>query len=100
VPLGLGGAPFDPSNLWPERRTTADGWNADVKDELEAVLARQVCSGRVPLAEAHRLKRLGVLEDVRLAFHRVAHATTACGAVACATSASCSIGGLNRGARS
>ncbi len=25
---------------------------AIVKDELEAVLARQVCSGRVPLAEA------------------------------------------------
>jgi hypothetical protein len=54
VPLGLGGAPFDPRNLWPERRTTADGWNADVKDELEAVLARQVCSGPVPLAEAQR----------------------------------------------
>ncbi len=33
---------------------TADGWNADVKDELEAILARQVCSGRVPLAEAQR----------------------------------------------
>jgi hypothetical protein len=25
-----------------------------VKDELEAVLARQVCSGRVPLAEAQQ----------------------------------------------
>jgi hypothetical protein len=52
VPLGLGGAPYDPRNLWPEPRATVDGWNADVKDELEAVLARQVCSGRVPLAEA------------------------------------------------
>ena len=36
VPLGLGGAPYDPRNLWPEPRATADGWNADVKDELEA----------------------------------------------------------------
>jgi hypothetical protein len=35
-------------------RATADGWNADVKDELEAVLSRLVCSGRVPLAEAQK----------------------------------------------
>jgi hypothetical protein len=35
-------------------RATADGWNADLKDELEAVLSRQVCSGRVPLAEAQQ----------------------------------------------
>ncbi len=27
---------------WPKSRMTADGWNADVKDELEAILARQV----------------------------------------------------------
>ena len=54
MPLGLGGAPYDPRNLWPEPRATADGWNADVKDELEAVLARLVCSGRVPLAEAQQ----------------------------------------------
>jgi hypothetical protein len=54
VPLGLGGAPYDPRNLWPEPRATANGWNADEKDELEAVLARQVCSGRVPLAEAQQ----------------------------------------------
>jgi hypothetical protein len=45
VPLGLGGAPYDPRNLWPEPRATTDGWNADVKDELEAVLVRRVCSG-------------------------------------------------------
>jgi hypothetical protein len=50
----VGGAPYDPRNLWPEPRVSADGWNADVKDELEAVLARMVCSGRVPLAEAQR----------------------------------------------
>jgi hypothetical protein len=31
-----------------------DGWNADMKDELEAVLARVVCSGQVPLAEAQQ----------------------------------------------
>jgi hypothetical protein len=54
VPLGLGGAPYDPRNLWPEPRVSADGWNADLKDELEAVLARSVCSHRVPLAEAQQ----------------------------------------------
>jgi hypothetical protein len=54
IPLGLGGSPSDPRNLWPEPRVSADGWNADLKDELEAVLPRLVCSGRVPLAEAQR----------------------------------------------
>jgi hypothetical protein len=54
VPLALGGAPYDPRNLWPEPRSTADGWNADLKDELEATLSRLVCTGRVPLAEAQQ----------------------------------------------
>jgi hypothetical protein len=45
IPLALGGAPYDTRNLWPEPRATADGWNADVKDELEAVLSRLVCTG-------------------------------------------------------
>ena len=52
VPIGLGGAPDDPANLWPEPRQPADGWGADRKDELEAVLNRLVCEGRLPLAEA------------------------------------------------
>ena len=39
--------------LMARARTTADGWNADLKDELEAFLARLVCSGR-PLAEAQQ----------------------------------------------
>jgi hypothetical protein len=43
----LGGAPYGPRNLWPEPRAPADGWNADVKDELEAVLARQLIGGIV-----------------------------------------------------
>jgi hypothetical protein len=54
VPLGLGGAPYDPRNLWPEPRAIANGWNASVKDELETALPRLVCSGQVPLAEAQR----------------------------------------------
>jgi hypothetical protein len=55
IPLSLGGAPFDPRNLWPEPIGEAPGgWSAPVKDELEATLARLVCSGRVPLAVAQR----------------------------------------------
>jgi len=26
IPLGLGGAPSDPRNLWPEPRISPDGW--------------------------------------------------------------------------
>ena len=54
IPLGLGGAPFDPRNLWPEPRTPPDGWGADRKGELEFVLNRLVCSGRLSLQEAQR----------------------------------------------
>ncbi|MEO8713933.1 MAG: hypothetical protein ABI369_02865 [Acetobacteraceae bacterium] len=54
VSLGLGGAPYDHRNLWPEPRHTADGWDADRKDELEAELGRLVCTGRVSLTEAQR----------------------------------------------
>jgi hypothetical protein len=46
IPLGLGGAPSDPRNLWPEPRTPPDGWGADRKDEPEFVLNQLVCSGR------------------------------------------------------
>jgi len=54
IPLGLGGAPSDPRNLWPEPRTPPDGWGADRKDELEFVLNQSVCSGRLLLREAQR----------------------------------------------
>jgi len=54
IPLGLGGAPSDPRNLWPEPRIPRDGWGADRKDELEFVLNQLVCSRRLPLREAQR----------------------------------------------
>src|SRR6266566_1125342 len=54
IPLGLGGAPADPRNLWPEPRASPDGWGADRKDEVEFALNELVCSGRVPLREAQR----------------------------------------------
>jgi len=49
IPLGLGGAPYEPSNLelqpWDE---------AFEKDRKEACLARAVCAGRLALDEARR----------------------------------------------
>ena len=56
VPLGLGGAPKDPRNLWPQPLTIslADGRpaGADITDDLEGRLNRDVCSGTLPLAAA------------------------------------------------
>lgn len=50
VSLELGGAPADPKNLWPE---PWDGpWGAHRKDVLETFLKRQVCAGKMSLAEA------------------------------------------------
>jgi len=52
IPLSLGGAPDDAHNLWPEARHPADGWDADLKNELESKLNWLVCSGQLDLAEA------------------------------------------------
>lgn len=46
----LGGAP-DARNLWPQRYTKRV-WNAGVKDQLEDLLPRLVCEGRVDLQTA------------------------------------------------
>jgi hypothetical protein len=59
VPLEIGGAPRDPANLWPEPNLTvlADGTQimSSQKDNLEDYLHAEVCSGRMPLADAQRL---------------------------------------------
>ena len=48
----LGGAP-DVRNLWPQRYGS-EVWNARVKDQLEQLLPRLVCSGAVDLETAQR----------------------------------------------
>jgi putative zinc finger protein len=48
----LGGA-VDARNLWPQRYAAVP-WNAFVKDELERLLPRLVCSGRLDLQVAQR----------------------------------------------
>ena len=48
----LGGAP-EAANLWPERYGLPN-WNARVKDQLEDLLPRLVCSRAVPLAVAQQ----------------------------------------------
>ncbi|HLI20726.1 MAG TPA: hypothetical protein VKV32_06395 [Stellaceae bacterium] len=49
-PLELGGAPRDPKNLWPEPRD-----QARAKDRLETAAKRDVCAGRMTLAEARAI---------------------------------------------
>jgi hypothetical protein len=50
IALSIGGAPDDPSNLWPQPR---DGeWNAEKKDQLEFVLYKMVCDNQIKLIDA------------------------------------------------
>lgn len=51
IPLSVGGNPTDPRNLWPQPRNTQP-YNAAVKDTLEYTLYKDVCSGKVSLADA------------------------------------------------
>lgn len=55
IPLSLAGSNLV-ENEWPESRVT-EPWNASVKDFLEDVLHREVCGGRVSLAEAQEAIR-------------------------------------------
>jgi hypothetical protein len=49
VPLGLGGAPRDPVNLW------LQSWpEARAKDDDESALHRAMCTGRLSLEQAQR----------------------------------------------
>lgn len=48
----LGGAPT-PENLWPERYGSRT-WNAQVKDQLERLLPKLVCDGRISLQTAQQ----------------------------------------------
>lgn len=52
ISLQLGGAPDDARNLWPEPYWPEPG--ARQKDVVETWLKRQVCAGKMPLAEAQR----------------------------------------------
>jgi hypothetical protein len=50
IPLGVGGDPSDPGNLWPQPRY--GNLNAADKDVVEAELHRAVCDGRAGLVDA------------------------------------------------
>jgi hypothetical protein len=63
----LGGA-ADPRNLWPEWYASPV-WNAHVKDELEDLLRRLVCDGRVTLAQAQRDMASNWIEAYKRYFH-------------------------------
>jgi len=59
VPLELGGAPRDPTNLWPEPNSVelADGTKvgSTAKDKLENYLHARVCGNLMALEDAQRL---------------------------------------------
>ena len=55
IPLDVGGSPTDPGNLWPQR--PGAGWNAGAKDKLEVYVQREVCAGRMKLADAQDVFR-------------------------------------------
>jgi hypothetical protein len=55
VPLGVGGDPNDPRNLWLEPNDLPDATtNANSKDDVEDRLHEAVCAGRVGLTSAQR----------------------------------------------
>jgi len=55
IPIGLGGHPRKPENLWLQ---PVDGpWGARTKDRLEAKLRHLVCSGEITLFEARDAMR-------------------------------------------
>jgi hypothetical protein len=53
IPLALGGHPTDPRNLWPQPRRSIGG-RAEDKDAVEDALHRDLCAGRITLADAQR----------------------------------------------
>lgn len=53
VPLEVGGAPRDPKNLWPQR--WQGQWGAHTKDRLENWAHRQICSGKMTLAQGRAI---------------------------------------------
>jgi hypothetical protein len=60
ISLELGGDPKDPKNLWPEpyNASVPDG-GARFKDKVEKYLRRQICQGKMTLAEAQK----AIVED-------------------------------------
>ena len=70
----LGGA-SDRENLWPERYGSRV-WNARVKDDLERLLPRMVCEGRLELAVAQRDIAADWIAAYKKYFHASAPLTT------------------------
>jgi hypothetical protein len=54
IPLGVGGSPRDPKNLWPELRNAPTGQSAAGKDQVEGKLRLMVCAGTAGLVAAQQ----------------------------------------------
>lgn len=52
IALSIGGAPYDPRNLWPEPRHPE--WSSAKKDQLELVMYKMVCAHQISLGDAQR----------------------------------------------
>lgn len=52
IPLGIGGHPRSPSNLWPE--AYAGNCGARTKDRLESVLHTMICKRKILLVDAQK----------------------------------------------
>jgi hypothetical protein len=52
LPLELGGAPKDPTNLWPEPHAGTE--NSTAKDSVENKVKKAVCAGKAPLRDAQQ----------------------------------------------
>jgi len=62
ISLEIGGAPADIKNLWPEpwetrgNKKASPGTGAETKDKVENWLHKQICSGKLKLADAQRME--------------------------------------------
>lgn len=68
IPVELGGDPDAPSNMWPEPTSPAPG--SHEKDQVEASLNEQVCSGSMSLTAAQQ----AILNDWMAIYNRLSSA--------------------------
>jgi hypothetical protein len=69
IPLEIGGSNSS-KNLWPQPLGTQP-WNAKVKDGLESELHREVCAGKLSLAQAQREIASDWIQCWQTHFHRL-----------------------------
>ena len=64
IPIEVGGHPRDAANIWAQPLNTE--WNALVKNKLDTYIAREVCDGRMKLADARAVFQRDWVDIFRL----------------------------------